>query len=159
MNMDKKSLESVIGEMLSPQGFRKKGATWYRQTPAGLQILNLQKSTYGDQYFVNLCFVPEGTEVDGMPTPNENKCPIRIRLTSAFPDERTEIEAHFDLESQRVDAVQRTDFIKEILRSKVLPFFDRLRDLSNLKSAIQLGTFKGGAVNLAARKVLGINML
>jgi hypothetical protein len=156
MSMNKKGLETVIDGVLSQQGFKKRGSTWYRQNAGTLQAVDLQKSAYGGQFYVNLCFAPEGMSVEGMPFPKVHKCPVWIRIGSAFADHRSQCEELFDLEQQGVAEAERTIGIQQILIQLVVPFFNQLRESNDLKLAIENGTFKGGAVTLAARKHLGI---
>ena len=146
----------MVNGVLSQQGFKKKGATWYRQAAGTLQAVDLQKSAYGGQFYVNLCFVPEGMEVDGMPFPKVHKCPIWIRIDSAFADSQRQLEELFDLEQQVVAEATRTIGIQDMLIRLVVPFFDQLRESNDLRQAIENGVFKGGSVNLAARRHLGI---
>ncbi len=154
--MNKKNLESVISDSLQLGDFRKKGMTWYRQRKESLQVLNLQKSSYGDQYYLNLCFVPTGMEVEGLPTPKEHKCPIRIRLTSIFDkDFKSEVESLLDLERESASDVIREIGIRDLCKSQVIPFLDEIEKVG-LKNAIVQGRFANGAVTLAAKRFMGI---
>lgn len=155
--MDKKSLESIFGDQLRAQGFKRKASSWYRQTEGGLQMVNLQKSSWGMQFYVNLCCVPNGMEVEGMPTPKEYKCPIRVRLTSAFPEQRKEIERVFDLELSGINDSERAEQIATFTRDLLLMFMDYMRDALSLRKAIEQGKFKKAWINLAAQRYLGIS--
>lgn len=155
-DMDKKALESALGAYLVEEGFRKKASSWYRQAEEALQVVDLQKSTYGLQFYLNLCCVPSGMDVEGMPTPKEHKCPIRIRLTAAFPEQRDEIEEIFDLERTSITDLTRKQRIARLMREKVLPFLDHMKNTVSLRRAIEQGMFTRGAVNLAAQKHLAV---
>ncbi|HEY3148581.1 MAG TPA: DUF4304 domain-containing protein [Dongiaceae bacterium] len=153
--MNRKVLEIAIDGILSSHGFKKKRSTWYRQATDALQGVDLQKSTYGGQFYVNLCFVPAGMVVEGMPTPKEHKCPVRIRLDSAFPESKKRIEELFDLERMVAEA-QRTTGIQDIFGRLLIPFLDQLYAPSDFRTAIERGVFRGGAVTIAARQHFGI---
>ena len=154
--MDKKSLESVFGAQLSAKGFKKKASSWYRQAEGALQVVDLQKSSWGMQFYVNLCCVPVGMEVEGMPAPKEHKCPIRVRLTSAFPEQKEEIEKVFDLEASSISESDRTEQVARLANELVLPFMACMKDAPSLRQAIEQGRFKNAWVNLAAQRHLGI---
>ncbi|MBL9179824.1 MAG: DUF4304 domain-containing protein [Verrucomicrobiaceae bacterium] len=154
--MDKKTLESALAAPLVAHGFQKKASSWYRQADETLQVVDLQKSAYGLQFYLNLCCVPAGMEVEGMPTPKEHKCPIRIRLTSAFPERREQIEEALDLERTSLDDAQRQDAVARLTSELILPFVNHMKDAATLRQAIGEGIFKRGAVNLAAQKHLGV---
>jgi hypothetical protein len=154
--MDKNSLESVVDVLLRAQRFKKKASTWYRQAEGALQVVDLQKSSYGMQFYVNLCCVPAGMEVEGMPTPKEHKCPIRIRLTSAFPDQEKEIDKTFDLEANDISDMVRAERVARYINELALPFVAYTKDAFSLREAIVEGRFKGAGINLAAKRHLGI---
>jgi hypothetical protein len=155
--MNKKSLESLLDAQLITQGFRKKASSWYRQAEGALQVVDLQKSSYGMQFYVNLCCVPIGMEVEGMPTPKEHKCPVRIRLTSAFPDQREKIEKVFDLDAVNIPDSEREEWVVSFAREFILPFLDYMKDAPSLRRAIEQGRFKQAWVNLTAQKHLGVS--
>lgn len=154
--MDKKFLESVFGAPLSVQGFKKKASTWYRQLEGILQVVNLQKSSWGMQFYVNLCFVPAGMEIEGMPTPKQHKCPIWIRLEAAFPEQKEEIEKVFELEASTISEQDKAEEVVRLVNELVLPFMARMKDTFSLREAVEGGRFKNAWVNLAAQKHLGI---
>lgn len=154
--MNKKSLESVFGAQLNAQGFKKKGSSWYHQAEGALHVVNLQKSAFGMQFYVNLCCVPIGMEVEGMPAPKEQACPIRIRLTNVAPEQKSEIEKAFDLEASSVSDSEREALVIRYTREFILPFLDYMKDASSLRHALEQGKFKRAWVNLAVQKHLGI---
>lgn len=154
--MDDKTVEALVAKTLAPRGFRKQRRTWHREARNVLQVVNLQKSSWGASFYLNLAFVPEGMSVEGMPRPKEYKCPIRIRLTSAYPDKRAVIERLLNLEDVEMSDEQRTAGIEGMFHDMVLPFMDRLQTVDDLKQAIENGTFNNASVTLAARKHLGL---
>jgi len=155
--MDKKSLETAFNKELVPHGFKKKASSWYRQVNGMLQVVDLQKSNYGLQFFLNLCCVPKGMNVDGMPTPKEHKCPIRIRLTAAYSEQRVQIEEALDLERTALDDPIRQEALTRITNELVLPFCNNMNSLDMLRRAVELGLFKRGAVNGAAQSHLSLS--
>jgi len=156
MTMDTKTLETLFAQALKAQGFKKKRRNWYRQAKDVLQVVNLQKSDWGPQFWLNLALVPEGMTVEGMPQPPHYKCPIRIRLGSAYPDKRAVIDTLLDLEDVGLSDEQRTEGIEKMFHEMVLPFMDRLQTIDDLKRAIDDGTLRRSALDLVAKKHLGL---
>jgi len=154
--MDDKTVEALVAKALAPRGFRKQRRTWHREAQGVLQVVNLQKSSWGASFYLNLAFVPEGMSVEGMPRPKEYKCPIRIRLDSAYPDKEALIERLLNLEDVALSDEQRTAGIEKMFHDMVLPFMDRLQTVDDLKRAIEGGTFRNASVILDARKHLGL---
>jgi hypothetical protein len=65
-------------------GFRRKGATLYRDQPETIAVVNLQGSQWGGRYYVNVALWLKAV---GEPDdPRENKCHIRTRLTQLVPE-------------------------------------------------------------------------
>jgi hypothetical protein len=54
--MDKKVFLQNINQILKSYGFKKKTSKWERCTGDLFQIIELQKSRYGDFYYINLYF-------------------------------------------------------------------------------------------------------
>jgi hypothetical protein len=156
--MNTRDLASIIDNVLSKYGFDAKRVTWYRAVQGVLQVIDLQKSSYGGRYFINICCVPDGMSVDGMPAPKEHKCPIRIRLTSAFPDIRDELEKLLDLDNDEIDSLERMDRINSILNTKLIPFMENMKSNETLARSVNDGVFKRGAVSIKARQHLGLDI-
>ncbi len=154
--INKKTFESTFGVPLVVNGFKRKASSWYRQAEGVLQVVNLQRSAYGAQYYVNLCCVPVGMEVDGMPMPKVHNCPIQIRLTEAFPDRKGEIENVFDLETTSLNAAEPKEQLARFAQELIFPFLANAKDVPSLRHAIEHGRFEGGSANIAARRQLGV---
>jgi len=154
--MDKKTVETLVGKALAARGFKKKGTTWYRQVQDVLQVVNLQKSSWGASFYLNLAFVPEGMSVEGLPRPKHYKCPIGLRLDSAYPDKEKLIERLLRYEEVEMSDEQRTAGIEKMFREMVLPFMERLQTVDDLKQAIEDGTLNRSALDFAAKKHLGL---
>lgn len=61
-------------------GFKRKGATLYRDQAESIAVVNLQGSQWGGQYYVNVALWLKA--LGDADTPPENKCHVRTRLTS-----------------------------------------------------------------------------
>ena len=46
-------VQQSITKLLKPSGFKRQATAWRRQTPEVTQVLSLQKSRWGRQYYVN----------------------------------------------------------------------------------------------------------
>lgn len=81
-------IKLIIKDLMKSAGFRCKNNTWFRQRNDLIQALNIQKSAWGDQYYINLCF----NYFDGsFLYPSEYNFPntfdTRIRASTFFQDE------------------------------------------------------------------------
>jgi hypothetical protein len=72
-------LESALHAVLKPLGFRKRARTWRLERPEVISVVNLQKSSWGDDFYLNLGVFLKG---DGaVRQPAEKDCHIRWRPT------------------------------------------------------------------------------
>jgi hypothetical protein len=156
ITMDKKQLERALNHELSKYGFSKKATAWYRESNETIQVVDLQKSAYGAQFFVNLCCAPKAMELEGLPKPKEHKCPIRIRLTSAFPEERRWLEEVFDLENEEIVDTERVASIALVVERQIAPFLGHFESAATLRCAVVQGVLRKGMVTRAVKEFLGI---
>jgi hypothetical protein len=156
IGMDKKNLESEVNSCLSILGFSRKNSSWYRRFSEVVQILDLQKSAFGNRLYMNIGFAPVAMPIEGMPTPKESKFPVRIRADAAFPARYSEIEGLLDFERKDFADGRRGDRLNAILVREVVPFMNTIWDIESLTVAIKHGAFSSGAVSIAVRKYLRI---
>ncbi len=79
-------LEASIAPALKASGFRKKAKTSWRHCPEVIQVLNLQKSPYGDNLYINLGVYVRSLGAEQYPP--ENRCHVQIRLEWVAHSER-----------------------------------------------------------------------
>jgi hypothetical protein len=117
---DLRLVKEALGTPLKEAGFKKKSDSWYWQSDEVVLLVNLQKSQYGDQYYVN-----EGVALKALGSgdfPKEHQCHIRFRLTAVASDDETKrIEAAFDLEDTSLPDRQREEEISRLVRDVALP--------------------------------------
>jgi hypothetical protein len=77
-------LEAAVAGALRSNVFKKKSRTWWRTTDDVIQVVNLQKSAYGERLYVNLGLYIRslGSEQN----PPEYRCHIRVRLERLVPE-------------------------------------------------------------------------
>jgi len=153
--MDRKNLEGLIGSILKPRNFRKKASTWYRQGAAALHVINLQKSSWGPQFYLNLSLVPTGMEIEGLPSPKENQCPIRVRVGALMPENmKAHTERLLDLEDTTLSDGEREAGLEKIFLANVIPFFDQIESVGFKISLNQ--PLLANRVNWDAKQFLGM---
>lgn len=149
-----KELESIITNQLKPNGFRKRGLNWYKRTDDTICVVNLQKSSYGGQYYINLgVFVTAlDTSID---CPPEYECHIRERLTSIVPN-RSQLEQALNLEGRDMDTKDRVDAISESIQKYGLPWLVNFATLDSIRSTLNADTDEKLNVFVGLKQFLGI---
>jgi hypothetical protein len=90
--------KEALAAPLKSNGFSKKSNNWYWNNEEVILIVNLQKTQYGDQYYVNCAVALKSFGAEGFP--KEHFSDIRFRLASVVPEEkRDKCNAVFDLEN------------------------------------------------------------
>jgi len=64
--VNKKDLIKTFDSILKPNGFKKKGNYWRLDGDELIKIINLQKSQWGNQYYINFGFDFKGLQYDGL---------------------------------------------------------------------------------------------
>jgi len=124
-------IKMIVKDLMKSAGFRCKNNSWYRLRNDLIQILNIQKSAWGDQYYINI-----GLDYyDGsFRYPSEYKFPgeymfgLRIRASRLFEDADFKSLDY----TKDYDPAKRTEAIKDIF-SRSLDFLDKCNSTSVLK--------------------------
>jgi hypothetical protein len=64
--MDKKDLLKIFDGILKSNGFKRKGNYWRLEADELIKIVNLQKSQWGNQYYINYGFDIKELQYDGL---------------------------------------------------------------------------------------------
>ncbi|EJM98701.1 DUF4304 domain-containing protein [Phyllobacterium sp. YR531] len=145
-------LVAIIDDELSNCGFKKRQTTWYFKTARGVLVLDLQKSAYGHQFYINLASAPIEVETIGYPTPKEYKCPLRLRLDSAYPQLSDELKLVLDLENLSIGDEGRTAVIRRVVSEYSVPFLMKLDGMQKIKRSLHDGSLDRAFVALALGK-------
>ncbi|HEY9268383.1 MAG TPA: DUF4304 domain-containing protein [Methylotenera sp.] len=120
-----KEIEAIISSVVLCDGFKKKGKNWWLQVNDVLQVINLQKSQYGNQFYIN--FGIYLGNVTGDEKVKINLCHIQFRLESILSaNDRILIKQVLDLDN-------------------LMPEIERARELSLL---MRRGSRKNGEIKL-----------
>lgn len=148
--IDKKSLKKAIAEPLERAHFLKRGQSWYLEGRDATVVLNLQKSDWADDYFINV-----GIWLNSLGEsryPDANDCHLSFRLEGLFRAEQQLIRDGASLE--RGDAGMVED-LANFIGAQVVPFLQECTHLGTLRTFLASGRFKSGFIRKDARQALG----
>jgi hypothetical protein len=140
----------ALEAVLSGEGFSRRGDSWYRRSDEVVEVVNLQKSQYGNQYYINYALWL--TALGDATFPKEEKCHIRMRVDITMTDAE-QFACLLDLETD-MPADERRITIAALLTSKFKPFADRCRSLAGLRELFADGRFRNAMVLIAAKRAL-----
>ncbi|MBA3734959.1 MAG: DUF4304 domain-containing protein [Actinobacteria bacterium] len=132
-------------------GLEKKSGAWYRGGDEVIAVVDLQKSQYGPQYYLNLGFWLR--ELEGERYPKGSECHILLRLETLVPQERHRIVHLLDMEEDVPDE-QRIEELVALLTDRVLPVIERAGTVAGLRALVDDGTLASAAIRGPAQRVL-----
>jgi capsule polysaccharide export protein KpsC/LpsZ len=103
-------IQTTFDEFLKSQHFAKKGGSWFRTGDDVITVVQLQKSNYGLQYYVNvaLWLRPLGEAT----FPKEQTCHVRSRLDDLVGLEQDRLRRLLDLESDMSETDRRSALVE-----------------------------------------------
>ena len=131
-------LEAAVTPTLKASGFKKKAKTWWRHSPEVIQVLNLQKSSYGDSLYVNLGVYLRSLGEEQ--NPPESRCHVRVRLERVAHSEREQCVVSANANEAPTQAL-----IEAVLIDGVA-WLNDLATLSGIRRYLQAAGSKKGLV-------------
>lgn len=141
-------LVAALGEVLREAGFSKKGDTWYRDNDEVLELFNLQKSQYGNQYYLNYALWLKALGPAAFPKEHQAHVSMRVEPTV---ENSSLVAPLFDLEANVAD---REMMVKSYLLEKLLPLAASCRSLASVRALYRAGRFSSAMVKLKAQALL-----
>lgn len=146
--MEKKDLVNILSGMLIPMGFKRKGNNWVINGDIMTKIVNLQKSQFGNVFYINYGYILKALPLDVLRMHVENRVAFSTR------DENLRLHELLDLDSNIPDEA-REKTLKEILQNKLvakIQVVNTEKDLLNeLKNRSNLNN-----IPLAVKKYLNL---
>ncbi len=132
-------------------GLNLHSGAWYLRQAETIAVVELQKSQYGPQYYVNvaLWLLPLGDAL----YPKERSCHVRTRLDALLSEQEELVNALLDLESTMDDSARAAE-LSELLVSHLLPILRACSSVRGLKSAEGERLLKASLVRGPAQQLL-----
>ncbi|MEM6817059.1 MAG: DUF4304 domain-containing protein [Bacteroidota bacterium] len=143
--MDKKKLVAILDDELKSLGFQRKSTSWYLDQDEIIQVINLQKSSYSNLFYVNISIYIKAIEPPkGLP--KEEQCHIRTRLDRTMVDAPKNYDYLFDLENVTLNDKDYKREMSECVAKNIIP------QLESINS-------KEGVLKVAEKNSVMLNML
>lgn len=142
-------VEAQFAPGLKALGFKKKARTWTRETPDAFQVVDLQKSAFGEQVYVNVAVYLKalGDET----SPPEHRCHIRARLERVAPESLSE-------EIRSLNAsLPMPDLLLSALLDRAVTWLERVSSRPGLDSFVESAMAKLCFVHVKVRAHLTAN--
>jgi hypothetical protein len=147
---ERDAVQTTLDRFARDAGFTKKSGTWYRRNPDTIALLQLQKSQWGRQYYVN--FALWLLALGDADRPKEPQCHIRTRLSRLVPpQDEPRLEQLLDLDAEAPD---REGELMELLRTRLLPIVEATQTLEQLRTGPGRAVLKAALVTGPAQRLL-----
>ncbi|KPE49090.1 DUF4304 domain-containing protein [Chryseobacterium indologenes] len=133
--MDSKEFKIVFGEIAKENNYLKAFGGWYLESSECLAVLELQKSTYGDYYMLNIkVFIQGSFDREYHPTKQLIKSPIGDVTKQVIDD-------ILALDRPMSDDL-RIEKLKELFKDTITPFVSKLMTKRSIIEAESKGEIK-----------------
>ncbi len=113
--MEKKDLVKLLDEIFIPIGFKRKGNNWIFNSDELSKTINLQKSNYGNSFYINYGYIIKNLELT-------TTTHVGNRLASTEKEQQKRITDLLDLENS-IDREDRLSELKMFVCDNILSEF------------------------------------
>ena len=153
MSQTQNPLRLALSDVLPDAGFvrDRSPGNWFRSSDEVVQVVNLQKSRWGTQYYINygIWFRSLGKTT----RPREAQCHIRLRLSDVRPRLKGKLERLLDLDPEVPD---RRKALAKMLAKYLVPLADSCLTVKGIKKLLATGRLPEHHLTLDARRALGL---
>jgi hypothetical protein len=138
--------------VMRESGFKKQSSAWYRRTADAVLVMNLQKSDFGEQYYVNLgvWLITLGD----VPFPKANHCHVQMRAVALCRDQQDFLEMEVFNLDRSMEPLERVELIRSFLKSMAIPFLNECGSIEGLRRLYRDGRLNSAGVMVVARRFL-----
>ena len=144
--IDKKTFKKSVGMTLEKAGLQKRGQSWYLDGKDAIVVTNLQKSDWGDLYYINIGIWLKA--LGDASFPNENQCHIGFRAESLFPEQRELILISCSLEKSTQQLLAE---LSDFFERQLIPFISKCTYVNKLRNLMLQGILEKGLVMKEAK--------
>jgi hypothetical protein len=148
---ERNAVQQAYDRFGQENGFEKKSGSWYRQGEEAIGTVNLQKSQYGPQYYLNVGFWLR--ELGDERHPKLTDWHISARIEDLVPEVEERIGQLLDLEHPMPDDERSTELVA-LLNDRLLPLLERGSTVAGLRSMRADETFIAAVIRVPAQELL-----
>ncbi len=128
--MEKKDFVKYLDNLFKPFGFQRKGNNWYAESEELIKAINIRKSKFGNNYYLNYGFILKSLDLLNL------EMHIFNRLGSLNDAENQRIMVLLDFE-QSIDEEQRRIELRSYIEKNMLEEFNRINTEADLLNELR----------------------
>jgi len=134
-SMTKEVLVKILTDVLSHEGFKRKGNNWVENKGEISKIVNLQKSQFGNLFYINYGYAMKNLPLNGA------KMHIHLRVSTVELGKKDNVSELLILDNQIPDR-DRCDMLTKILTVKLIPELRSVNTESDIRRRIVDGPWQ-----------------
>ena len=127
--MEKKEFIDLLNRIFVPLGFKRKGNNWVYNGEALTKLINLQKSNFGETYYLNYGYIIKNLDLDGM------RSHISKGLGSSNKLVNSRIHELLDLDSL-LDQDSRLRELEDLINKQIVEEFNHINSEEDILNYI-----------------------
>lgn len=132
--MEKKDLITFLDSIFSPLGFKRKGNNWVINGNEINKIINLQKSQYGNAFYINYGYIIKSLPLDGFVNH------VDSRLSSSDKIGQQRITELLNLESAVLPS-ERLSELENLINEKIVKEMESTNEESDILNVLNQKQF------------------
>lgn len=120
----------IIKEVLENKGFKKQKSFWVMETDELEKCVQIQKSDFGNQYYLNYAFIIKNLELNNL------VFHVYKRIGGNKLISQEHVRELFDTESSIGNLKRKSELI-ELIEDQIISLFDRINSENDLKNEIK----------------------
>lgn len=147
--MDKTELKRKVDGLMQAAGYLKKSAAWYKRGRDALVVVDLQKSDFGNYYYMNVGVAL--AELMATDFPKVKDCHISMRADGLLSAGGGSLDRGLNLDDGSDEDVAEA---MRLIQNELLPLMGEFLTVEGLRRHHERGTFKRALVFWQAREML-----
>ena len=124
--MEKRDFLKFLDNIFQPNGFKKKANSWYLENEVLIKKIEVQKSSYGNTYYLNYGFILKKMELENL------NMHVFYGLSSSDSKENQKIKKLLDFENNILDEQRQ----KELGKLVEINMLKKLIDINSEKDIV-----------------------
>ena len=146
-------LTAELGVRLKPMGYRKRRYNWYRLGPNLYSVVNVQKSDWGDRWYLNIGFAGADQVPSGWRPSHQCGVGFRAESIKSIPVESLHLLAGELRQSLGADAWREA--VAEQIVAPLAEILEQAHDVDGLKQVLRQHVNDQVALYLDGQRLLG----
>ncbi len=147
----KNIIRTIVDRELRSAGYQRLGSRWYKSKPEVAVVIDVQRSVYDAQHFINIGFWIK--DLGLFDKPRTEQCHIKLRASSLPLADDEDFGKLLNLDEE-MDEGERERRWSNFVRNAILPFCDDNLSVEGLCKTYSKGQFRDALVLKGAHALL-----